>query len=161
VSAARCRALIAAAHGNVQDASDGLDRALADGPEVPMPLELARTLIVKGQLERRRKHKREARQTLEHAARICDEMGAALWARRARTELARLGPTVDPDALTATEARVARLAAGGLTNREIAATAFLSPKTVEANITRIYRKLGIHSRAELGAWLADRDRAGG
>jgi DNA-binding CsgD family transcriptional regulator len=67
----------------------------------------------------------------------------------------RRGP--DPDELTATEARVAALAASGMTNREVAAAAFLSPKTVEANLSRVYRKLAIHSRAELGAWLAQRD----
>ena len=49
------------------------------------------------------------------------------------------------------------LAASGLTNREVAASAFLSQKTVEANVARIYRKLGIQSRAELGAWLASRE----
>jgi len=65
----------------------------------------------------------------------------------------------DPDELTATEAQVARLAASGLTTREVAAAAFLSPKTVEANISRIYRKLGIRSRAELGIWLAEHEQA--
>jgi DNA-binding CsgD family transcriptional regulator len=80
-----------------------------------------------------------------------------VWAQRARSELARLGRVDDPDELTATEARVAALAASGLTNREVAAAAFLSPKTVEANLSRVYRKLAIHSRAELGAWLAQRD----
>ena len=161
VSAARCVALIAAARGDVDSALDGLDRALRDGQHVPVPLEHARALILMGQLERRRKHKRQARDTLVDAARMCDEIGATIWAQRARAELARLGHVADPDALTATEARVAGLAAAGLTNREIATTAFLSPKTVEANITRIYRKLGIRSRAELGAWLADRGRPGG
>ena len=58
-----------------------------------------------------------------------------------------------PDELTASELRVAELAAAGLTNKEVAASAFLSEKTVEANLTRIYRKLGIRSRAELGARL--------
>jgi DNA-binding CsgD family transcriptional regulator len=57
--------------------------------------------------------------------------------------------------LTASERRVAELAAAGLTNREVAARLFMSPKTVEANVARAYRKLGIRSRAELGARLAD------
>ena len=65
----------------------------------------------------------------------------------------------DVDHLTATEERVATLAASGLSNREVAASAFLSQKTVEANVARIYRKLGIRSRAELGAWLASRENA--
>ena len=62
-----------------------------------------------------------------------------------------------PTELTATERRVAELAATGLTNREVAAQAFMSPKTVEANLARVYRKLGIRSRAELGARLASAD----
>jgi len=159
VAAARCRALIAAARGDVDAALRGLDRVLDEDSRVPVPLELARALIVKGQLERRRKHKRRAGEALRQAAAICDEVGASLWAERCGTELARLGPVADPDDLTATEAQVARLAATGLTNREVSAAAFLSPKTVEANLSRVYRKLGIRSRAELGAWLAERDRA--
>jgi DNA-binding CsgD family transcriptional regulator len=86
--------------------------------------------------------------------------GAALWAKRAREELGRVGvrPRA-PQHLTAAERRVAELAASGLTNQEIAAAAFMSRKTVEANLTRVYRKLGIRSRAELGVRLAERDGA--
>jgi DNA-binding CsgD family transcriptional regulator len=157
VSAARCRALIRAAQGDPEGALRELDDVLGDTPDIPVPLELARTLIVKGQLERRRKQKRQARKSLEDAHRLCEQIGATLWAGHARDELARLGRTPDPDELTATEERVARLAATGLTNREVGAAAFISPKTVEANLSRVYRKLGIHSRAQLGAWLAARD----
>ena len=78
-----------------------------------------------------------------------------MWAERARSELARLGGPREPGGLTATEARVARLAASGMTNREIANSAFMSQKTVEANLSRIYRKLGIRSRAELGVKLTE------
>jgi DNA-binding CsgD family transcriptional regulator len=66
-----------------------------------------------------------------------------------------------PQGLTAAERRVAELAASGLTNQQVAAAAFLSHKTVEANLTRIYRKLGIRSRAELGVRLAERSGAQG
>jgi DNA-binding CsgD family transcriptional regulator len=62
----------------------------------------------------------------------------------------------DRDALTASEERVAALAVAGLTNREIAERAFMSPKTVEAHLARAYRKLGIRSRAELGRVMAER-----
>jgi DNA-binding CsgD family transcriptional regulator len=62
-----------------------------------------------------------------------------------------------PQGLTVSERRVAELAGRGLTNREVAAAAFMSEKTVEANLTRIYRKLGIRSRAELGVRLAGRN----
>jgi DNA-binding CsgD family transcriptional regulator len=63
-----------------------------------------------------------------------------------------------PGELTATERRVAELAASGLTNREVAKAAFMSPKTVEANLARVYRKLGIRSRAELGARIGQEQR---
>lgn len=78
-------------------------------------------------------------------------MGASLWAERARAELARMrvNPTRDLG-LTRSEQRVAELAASGMTNRDVTATLFISPKTVEHNLARAYRKLGIHSRAELG-----------
>jgi DNA-binding CsgD family transcriptional regulator len=74
---------------------------------------------------------------------------------RAHAELSRIGlrpPT--PLELTATEQRVAALAASGHTNRQVAATLFLSPRTVEANLARVYRKLGVSSRAELDAAMA-------
>jgi len=157
VAAARCRALIDAARGDVGTALDHLERVLNETPSVPVPLDLARTLIVKGQLERRAKHKRESRASLEAALQICDDIGAALWSQRARAELDRLGPLAQAGELTTTEARIARLVASGSTNRDVAIAAFVSVKTVEANMSRIYRKLGIRSRAELGAWLADRD----
>jgi DNA-binding NarL/FixJ family response regulator len=78
--------------------------------------------------------------------------------RGARGELARLGQRWPPGELTETEHRVAELAASGLTNREIAAAAFMSPKTVEANLSRIYRKLGVRSRAQLALRFGPRVR---
>ncbi len=92
VAAARCRALIEAAHGQVQAALDALSEVLHESPHNPTPLEHARTLIVKGQLERRSKHKREAATSLQHALQITQRIGAALWAEKARTELARPRP---------------------------------------------------------------------
>jgi len=78
-----------------------------------------------------------------------------MWAERTRAEIARLGlRPASPLTLTATEERVAALAAAGHTNRQVARDLFLSPKTVEANLARVYRKLGISSRAELGAAMA-------
>ena len=84
-------------------------------------------------------------------------VGTPLWADRARAELARVkvAPTRDL-ALTPSERRVAELAASGMTNRDVAAALFISPKTVEANLARIYRKLGIQTRAELGRLIRDR-----
>jgi DNA-binding CsgD family transcriptional regulator len=151
---ARCRALLEAAQGDLAGALRSIHRALTEHERLPMPFELGRTLLVAGQIERRGKQKATARESLAHALRIFEELGAPLWAERARAELQRVGLRHGPGELTETEQRVAELAASGLTNREVAAHLFMSPKTVEANLARAYRKLGIRSRAELGARLA-------
>ena len=81
-----------------------------------------------------------------------------MWADRARAELARTNVTgAGNPLLTPTEQRVAELAVQGMTNRDIGSALFISPKTVEANMTRIYRKLQIRSRAELGRKMARLD----
>jgi DNA-binding NarL/FixJ family response regulator len=88
---------------------------------------------------------------------IFERVGAPTWEQQARDELARVGPRRrSPDELTATELHVAELAAEGMTNREVAKAAFMSAKTVEAHLARVYRKLGINSRAELGARMGRR-----
>ena len=91
---------------------------------------------------------------LTQALEIFDGLGAAAWSERTRAELARIGgraaSSVD---LTPTEARVAELVAAGSTNREAADALFVSVHTVEANLKRIYRKLGIRSRTELASAL--------
>jgi DNA-binding CsgD family transcriptional regulator len=91
---------------------------------------------------------------LRQALELFDKAGARLWAQRAHAELDRVGlrPSSSTE-LTVSELRVAQLTASGLTNREVAAQLFISPKTVEANLARIYRKLNVRSRAELGARL--------
>ena len=127
-----------------------------------MPFERARTLLALGLLQRRRNERRRAQESLEQALAIFDELGAPLWAARARRELRPLGgrPT-SRVTLTPAEQRVAELAASGLTNRQVAAALFISPKTVESTLARAYRKLGIRSRAELGAHVAAADRPRG
>jgi DNA-binding NarL/FixJ family response regulator len=124
-----------------------------------MPLELGRTLLVKGQIERRSKRKRAARESFHEALETFVSIGARLWAERARAEIERTGVRHQTgDALTPTELRVAELAADGLTNKRIADAVFISAKTVEANLARVYLKLGIRSRAELGRAMAERRR---
>jgi DNA-binding CsgD family transcriptional regulator len=121
-----------------------------------MPFERARTLLVKGRIERRARRRGRAKESFEEALEIFEHLGARLWANRARAELERIGLRRTSGAdLTEGERRVAELAAQGLTNREVAAALFMSPKTVEANLSRAYRKLGISSRAELGAHMAE------
>lgn len=153
--AARGHALIAAARGDLDSAVRALDGAIVEHDRLAMPLELARTLLVKGQVHRRRREKRLADQALRESLRLFDQAGAALWAARVRTELARIGlrPRAPTD-LTETEARVAALAAEGMTNAQVGKAAFISPKTVDNVLARVYRKLGISSRAQLGVVLA-------
>jgi DNA-binding NarL/FixJ family response regulator len=155
---ARCRGLLLAARGDLESSAAACARALAAHEQLPLlRYDRARTLLVEGRLRRRRRERRLARASLEEAVRLFDQVGAAQWAAYGRAELARVG--LRPGAieqLTPTEERVAELAASGLTNREVAAALFVSPKTVEANLARTYRKLGIRSRAELGRYIAER-----
>jgi DNA-binding NarL/FixJ family response regulator len=103
-----------------------------------------------GQLQRRQRRRDAASAALREARDTFEQLGTTVWAERAKTELAR-GVSIRGRApgLTATEERVAELAVTGMTNRDIAAAIFVSPKTVEVNLSRIYRKLSIRSRAEL------------
>jgi len=151
--AARCRALLLAARGDLDAASQAAGVAITLSEGLELRLELARTLLAAGQIERRARRKQAARQLLERALEIFEAAGARLWASRVRRELERAAARSAHGTLTASEQRVARLAADGLTNREVAAQLFMSPKTVEANLARVYRKLGIRSRAELGSRL--------
>jgi DNA-binding CsgD family transcriptional regulator len=154
-TAARCRGLLLAARGDTGGAVHALERSLRHHQQLEMPFELGRTLLVMGQVQRRVKQKRAAKEHLQRALGIFGSLSAPPWAERARAELSRIGlrPPA-PLTLTATEQRVAALAASGHTNRQVAQALFLSPKTVEANLARIYRKLGISSRAQLGAAMA-------
>jgi DNA-binding CsgD family transcriptional regulator len=147
---ARCRGLLEAARGDLDEAREALERALTEHERLPQPLELARTHVALGIVLRRSKQKRAARESLERALAIFDGLGAARWAERAHTELGRIGGRApSPLDLTPTEARIAELVAEGQTNREVAAAVFLSEKTVETNLTRIFRKMGVSSRREL------------
>ncbi len=155
----RCRALLEAARGNLDAGVAAIDGALAAHDRLSLPFERARTLLVKGMLHRRARQKTAAREALGAALTMFEGIGAVQWAERSRAQLRRVGfrPPA-PQHLTETERRVAELAATGLTNKQVAAKAFLSPKTVEDVLARIYRKLGIHSRAELGARIGARSR---
>jgi DNA-binding CsgD family transcriptional regulator len=160
-TATRCRGLVLLARADLDGALASLERALAEHARLPVPFELARTLLVKGRLHRRRNERRLAREALLESAAILEQLGATAWEERARSELQRLGLRKAPSGeLSRTEEHVAALAGSGLTNREIAERLFVSRKTVEANLARAYRKLGIRSRAELGALMAERGRAG-
>jgi DNA-binding CsgD family transcriptional regulator len=151
-TSARSRAMLLAARQNPDGAAAAIELALAHHQHLAMPFELGRTLLTQGRLRRRTKQKRAARESLQQALHIFEQLGAPLWMERTIAELARIGlrPAAPLD-LTSTEKRVAELAAVGHTNREIAQALFLSVHTVEDNLRRIYRKLGIRSRTELAA----------
>ncbi|WP_428342124.1 helix-turn-helix transcriptional regulator [Mycobacterium sp.] len=153
---ARCRAMLLAARGDAGAAGRVAQQAMCAHERLPMPFERARTQLLVGQLQRRQRQKNAAAATLREALVTFEELGTPLWAARASTELARIHSTTTTKSgvLTASEHRVAELAATGMTNRDVAAALFITPKTVEANLARIYRKLGIRSRAELGRHMS-------
>jgi len=150
---ARCRALLLAADGELEAAAGALAQALREHERCPSPFERARTQLVYGRVLRRLKRKRESRAALEEALASFRALGADAWAERTEDELRRVAVRRAPDELSATELRIARLAAEGLTNGAIAREVFLTRKAVEANLARAYRKLGIRSRAQLGRAL--------
>jgi len=150
--AARCRGLLLAARGALGPALSSAEKAIEHHRRVPQPFDLARTLLVLGQIQRRLKQKRLARSALEETLETFERLGAPLWGEKARVELGRIGgraPT--PTGLTATEIEIADSVGKGMTNREVAAALFVSEHTVRANLKRIYGKLGVRSRTELAA----------
>jgi DNA-binding CsgD family transcriptional regulator len=159
-SAARSRSVVCAGRGDLDAALVAAEEAVVLEERTEMRFELARALLVRGRVERRLRRRAAARRSLERSLEICDELGAPLWAAKARAELDRLGTPGRSGELTATELRVARLAGDGLTNAEIASELRISRRTVESNLARSYRKLGIRSRAQISAALGAR-RAGG
>jgi DNA-binding CsgD family transcriptional regulator len=152
---ARCRSMLLAARGDVDAAIVGALAAMTEHDRLAMPFERARTQLLLGRLQRRVRRREAATCTLREALSAFQAMGTPLWADRARAELDRtIAGHGRAGELTVSEQRVADLAASGMTNQDVAAALFISPKTVEANLARIYRKLGIHSRAELGRLVA-------
>jgi DNA-binding CsgD family transcriptional regulator len=149
----RARALLAAADGDLEVALAELVD-LETGATALLPFECACSLLVRGRIERRTRKKRAAAESLTRAAELFEQLGSPPFAARARRELERVGLRRATAELTPTERQIAQLASAGSTNREIAQSVFVSQKTVEANLARVYRKLGIHSRAELGARMA-------
>jgi DNA-binding CsgD family transcriptional regulator len=127
----------------------------------PATLQRGRSLVELGAALRRRGNRRDAREPLRRGLDLAVRCGAAPLVERARQELLASGarPRRDAiagrDALTPSEARIARLAAEGMTNREIAGSLFLSPKTVEMHLGRVYRKLGIDSRRMLADHMVE------
>jgi DNA-binding CsgD family transcriptional regulator len=154
-SAARCSGFLAAARGDLAGASTQFEAALAYHEAAPIPFDRARTLLALGAARRRAKERRAARTALQQARDVFASLGAATWTQRAAAELARIGGRAPSSGeLTPVERRVAELVAAGRTNREVAAALFLSTRTVEGHLSRVYGKLGVRSRVELTRKLA-------
>ena len=130
------------------------ERALALHDSEPFPFERARTEHAYGERLRRAGRRKRAREVLHRAVVTFDELGATAFASRTRAELAASGARLRTTAaaresLTPRETQVALAVAEGASNEEVAAVLYVTPKTVEYHLTRVYRKLGLRSRAEL------------
>jgi DNA-binding NarL/FixJ family response regulator len=158
-AADRCAALLEAASGDTDKALSQLTDVVAH-QGIESPFEAARSRLALGQVARRAGHKGIAAEALAVAAENFEQLGTPLWAERARREAGRVGLQPTTSALTGTERRVAELVALGHSNHEVAAEMFISVKTVEANLTRIYRKLSVRSRTELSVRLGDTVKPG-
>ena len=150
--AAHARSLILAAEGDLPPAEEAAVQAVTITEVNRWPVHLGRALLSLGSVQRQLRRKGDARATLGRAVAVFDEMGAPIWAARARRELGRIGGRRSATTgLSETERQIVELVVGGRSNKEVASALHLSPKTVEWNLSRIYRKLGIHSRTQLAA----------
>jgi DNA-binding CsgD family transcriptional regulator len=147
--ATRCRGVVAAARGAVDEAASFFEQAVARHDEVGDAFGQARAQLALGIVLRRVRQKRAARDAIGAALGGFEQLGAATWVEKARNELGSIGGRMHEDGLTAAERRVAVLVAAGRTNREVAAQLFLGERTVAGHLTRIYAKLGVRSRTEL------------
>jgi DNA-binding CsgD family transcriptional regulator len=154
-AAARCA-------GILRSDAEEFERALEAHDRLPQPFERGRTELAYGEYLRRARRIADARPRLATALDVFTRLGAEPWAERARAELQASGATSAPSEgafadLTAQELQVALKVAEGATNREVGAALFLSHKTVEAHLSRAFRKLGVRSRAELARVFASQE----
>lgn len=160
--ATRCRGLVAAARGTVDEAASLLEEAVAQHAHAGDRFGQARAQLALGVVRRRQRQKRDARDAIGAALAGFERLGAATWIGKARAELGRIGGRRRAEGLTAAERRVAALVAEGRTNREVAATLFLGERTVETHLSHVYAKLGVRSRAELArTFRPDEQSSGG
>jgi DNA-binding NarL/FixJ family response regulator len=151
---ARGRGLLAAARGDEAAALAAFAQALAEHDRVQgRRFDRARTLLAHGETLRRFKKKRAARDAIDAALEVFDELGAKLWSAKAKRELARISGRRTAAGLTETERRIAALVADGYSNKEVANELFVTQRTVETHLTNVYAKLGLRSRTELARRL--------
>ncbi|MFE5513747.1 AAA family ATPase [Streptomyces sp. NPDC056529] len=158
----RAYALCLAAEGRTDEAAELLTRTAGEFGRAGLPLERGRALIALARVERRRRRRSAAQGALHEAASVFERAGAAPWLALAGETPAGEGPAGGPgseeavpalSSLTEAELRLARLVGQGASNQEAAAKLYLSVKTVEARLTRIYQKLDVRSRAQLATAL--------
>jgi DNA-binding CsgD family transcriptional regulator len=157
----RCRGLVAAAQGAVDEAATLLGRAAAGHGARGDRYGAARSLLALGVVCRRMRQKRAAREAIAAALADFERLGAQTWSEKARAELGRIGGRRREPGLTAAERRVAALVAEGRTNREVAAALFLGERTVETHLSHVYAKLGVRSRAELARTFRGDEQSSG
>jgi DNA-binding CsgD family transcriptional regulator len=152
-AAARSRGLLRLAAGDADGAVAAVDAGLTEEGGT-YPFERGRLLLALGTAHRHARRGRTARAALDEAVAVFEGIGATTWREQAEAELRRVsGRRPGGEGLTTAERRVAELAASGRHNKEIAATLYLSVGTVEAHLSRVYRKLGLRSRTELAGRL--------
>jgi DNA-binding CsgD family transcriptional regulator len=154
-AAGRARGALLLAQSEPDEAAAPLEEAAASFDRLGFRPDAARARLLLGRALHRGGHRSRAAEALEAARGSFAELGAPLWEARASEELERVAPGRSTGELTAAERRVVELVAAGRTNRETAQALFMSVATVEAHLTRIYRKLGIRSRSELTRLVAD------
>ena len=148
ITSGRAEAALLLAQRDPAAAVSAVAAVIPEARERGLPFELGRCLLVLGTAQRKARQRRDAAATLDEAAAIFAGLGAWRWQALAQAQRARLAPGPGQP-LTPTERRIADLVAAGQSNAEIAATLYISVKTVEANLTRIYRKLGLRGRVDL------------
>jgi len=148
ITAGRAEAALLLARRDPAAAAAAVAAVIPEARQRKLPFELGRCLLVLGTAQRKARQRRDAAASLDDAIATFAGLGAPRWQALAAAQRARLAPGPD-QALTATEQRIASLVAAGQTNPQIAAALYISVKTVEANLTRIYRKLGLRGRVDL------------
>jgi DNA-binding CsgD family transcriptional regulator len=153
---ARGRAHVALRRGELDEAIDHCERAVTLLSYPPNPFEVARTQLLLGNVLRQQRRRRDAAVEFTHALDFFDRSGLSEMSERTKAEIRRVSwRPAKTDALTASEQSVAVLAAAGRTNREIATQLYVNEKTVEAHLSRVFRKLGVRRRIELRDKLPD------
>ncbi|MDH4075617.1 MAG: LuxR C-terminal-related transcriptional regulator, partial [Acidimicrobiia bacterium] len=158
-AAVRARGALLMASGEGDGAAELLGEAMARFDHLGFQPDAARSRLLQGRALARAGHRSRAAQALADAHQRFTGIGAVVWQQKTAEELERVAPGRASGILTKTEAAVAALIGEGQRNREIAEALFMSIATVEAHLTRIYRKLEIRSRSELSRLVASGDLA--